>query len=113
MILEIARFWSSIATYNSGDKRYEILGVIGPDEYHDAYPNSKSPGVDNNAYTNIMAVFVLNKALELQNILSKIRFGELCERLHIEQAEIERWKELSRRMKIPFHEGNIISQFEG
>ncbi len=113
MILEIARFWSSIATYNSGDKRYEILGVIGPDEYHDAYPDSKSPGVDNNAYTNIMAVFVLNKALELQNILSKIRFGELCERLHIEQAEIERWKELRRRMKIPFHEGNIISQFEG
>ena len=113
MILEIARFWSSIATYNSSEKRYEILGVIGPNEYHDAYPESIDPGVNNNAYTNIMAVFVLNKALELQNILSEMQFSELCEKLQIEQAEIERWEEIRKRMKIPFHEGNIISQFEG
>ena len=113
MILEIARFWSSIATYNSSEKRYEILGVIGPNEYHDAYPESKDPGINNNAYTNIMAVFVLNKAVELQNILSEMQFSELCEKLQIEQAEIERWEEIRKRMKIPFHEGNIISQFEG
>ena len=113
MILEIARFWSSIATYNSSEKRYEILGVIGPNEYHDAYPESKEPGINNNAYTNIMAVFVLNKAVELQNILSEMQFSELCEKLQIEQAEIERWEEIRKRMKIPFHEGNIISQFEG
>ena len=113
MILEIARFWSSIATYNSAEKRYEILDVIGPDEYHDAYPNSKNPGLKNNAYTNIMAVFVLNKAVELQNILSQMQFSELCEKLKIEQTEIKRWKEIRKRMKIPFHEDNVISQFEG
>ncbi|RRS30021.1 MAG: beta-phosphoglucomutase [Epsilonproteobacteria bacterium (ex Lamellibrachia satsuma)] len=113
MILEIARFWSSIAVYNSREERYEILGVIGPDEYHDAYPESKTPGLKNNAYTNIMAVFVLNKAVELQKILSKMRFSELCEKLQIEQTEIERWEEIRKRMKIPFHDGNIISQFEG
>lgn len=113
MILEIARFWSSISTYNSREERYEILGVIGPDEYHDAYPNSKTPGVKNNAYTNIMVIFVLNKAVELQNILSDMHFKELCERLQIEKAEIERWEDIRHRMKIPFHDGNIISQFEG
>jgi len=113
MILEIARFWSSIATYNSREERYEILGIVGPDEYHDAYPKSKTPGLKNNAYTNIMAVFVLNKAVALKNILSQIRFSELCEKLQIEQTEIERWEEIRHKMKIPFHEGNIISQFEG
>ena len=113
MILEIARFWSSISTYNSSEERYEILGVIGPDEYHDAYPNSKTPGVKNNAYTNIMVIFVLNKAVELQNILSDMHFKELCERLQIEKAEIERWEDIRHRMTIPFHDGNIISQFEG
>ena len=113
MILEIARFWSSIATYNSSEKRYEILGVIGPDEYHDAYPESKTPGVNNNAYTNIMAVFVLNKAVELQNIISPTRFSELCEKLQIQLTEIERWEDIRHKMKIDFHEGNIISQFEG
>ena len=34
MFLEIARFWASIATFNETLGRYEILGVIGPDEYH-------------------------------------------------------------------------------
>jgi alpha,alpha-trehalase len=113
MIIEIARFWSSIASYNSAEERYEILDVIGPDEYHDAYPNSKTPGVKNNAYTNIMAVFVLNKAVELQKILSDMHFGELCERLQVEKTEIQRWEDIRKRMKIPFHDGNIISQFEG
>jgi alpha,alpha-trehalase len=113
MILEIARFWSSIASYNSVEERYEILDVIGPDEYHDAYPNSKTPGVKNNAYTNIMVIFVLNKAVELQNILSDMHFGELCEKLHIEKTEIDRWEDIRHKMKIPFHDGNIISQFEG
>ena len=91
MILEIARFWSSIATYNNEEGRYEILGVIGPDEYHDAYPDSKTPGINNNAYTNIMAVFVLNKAIELQKILSPMQLAELCEKLQLEKTEIKRW----------------------
>ena len=113
MIVEIARFWSSLAVYNSSEKRYEIEGVMGPDEYHDAYPQSKEPGLKNNAYTNIMVVFVLNKAVEMQKILSPIRFSELREKLHIEDAEMKRWDEIRHRMKIPFHDGDIISQFEG
>lgn len=113
MILEIARFWSSIATYNNSEERYEILGVVGPDEYHDAYPKSETPGVKNNAYTNIMAVFVINKAIELQKILSQARLEELCEKLQIEQSEIQRWEDIRRKMKIAFHNDDIISQFEG
>lgn len=113
MILEIARFWSSIATYNSLEEKYEILGVMGPDEYHDTYPESQTPGLNNNAYTNIMAVFVLNKAVELQKILTQMHFRELCEKLQIEQTEIKRWEEIRHNMKIHFHEDNIISQFEG
>ncbi|MEJ2635161.1 MAG: glycoside hydrolase family 65 protein, partial [Calditrichia bacterium] len=34
MILCIAHFWSSIAVYNPDRDRYEIRGVVGPDEYH-------------------------------------------------------------------------------
>ena len=113
MILEIARFWSSMATYNNSEERYEILGVIGPDEYHDAYPISEAPGVNNNAYTNIMAVFVLNKAVELQKIVSEFHFKDICQKLQIEQSEIQRWEEIRRKMKIAFHEEVIISQFEG
>src|SRR5690606_305431 len=38
LILDIARFWSSIATFNPTRERYEIHGVMGPDEYHERYP---------------------------------------------------------------------------
>ncbi|MGD9302129.1 MAG: trehalose-phosphatase, partial [Desulfobacterales bacterium] len=69
MMLEIARFWAAIVEYNSELERYEILGVMGPDEYHDAYPDADRPGLDNNAYTNIMAVWVLNHAREMLDLL--------------------------------------------
>ena len=62
MFIEIARFWASIATYDPARGRYEIRGVVGPDEYHDAYPGSERPGIDNNAYTNAMAAWVLWRA---------------------------------------------------
>ena len=39
LVLEIARFWSSIATFNDERQRYEIRGVMGPDEFHDGYLN--------------------------------------------------------------------------
>ena len=38
MMLEIARFWASIAHYNPERDRYEIHGVMGPDEFHEKYP---------------------------------------------------------------------------
>ena len=52
MLLDIARFLASLAEYNESFERYEILQVMGPDEYHDAYPDADTPGLDNNAYTN-------------------------------------------------------------
>ena len=57
MILEIARFWASAATYNATIGRYEIKGVMGPDEYHTGYPGAdleKHGGLDNSSYTNVM-----------------------------------------------------------
>ena len=65
MLLEIARFWASIATYNSSIDRYEITGVMGPDEYHTAYPGADpaaAGGIHNNAYTNVMVAWVLERA---------------------------------------------------
>jgi alpha,alpha-trehalase len=113
MILEIARFWASIATYNRELDRYEIRGVMGPDEYHDAYPGRERPGLDNNAYTNVMAVFVLNRALELFDLLPQEECRTLCEMLRIEESERKRWDEIRRRMRVAFHDDGIISQFEG
>jgi HAD superfamily hydrolase (TIGR01509 family) len=113
LILEIARFWSSIANLDDGRGRYGIRGVMGPDEFHDGYPDSATPGLDNNAYTNIIAVWVLCRALEVLDLLPEMRRAELTTRLGLSAEEIARWGDISRRMFVPFHDDGIISQFEG
>ena len=111
MLLEIARFWASIAAFDEAKGRYVIRGVMGPDEFHDRYPWAERPGLDNNAYTNVMAAWVMAKALEALGRIDPEQRSELTERLGLDSAETARWDEISRRMFVPFHDG-LISQFE-
>ncbi len=113
MILEIARFWASHATYNQSLDRYEILKVMGPDEYHDQYPGAEEPGLNNNAYTNLMAVWVLCRAQEVLAMLADDCRTELREVLGITKEEVQLWEDISRKMRVVFHDKEIISQFEG
>ena len=112
MILEVARFFADLAAYDRTLDRYEIRGVMGPDEYHDGYPGRDEPGLDNNAYTNIMAAWVLCRALDVLALLPADRRVELRERLGLSREEISRMEDVSRRMRVVFHDG-VISQFEG
>jgi alpha,alpha-trehalase len=112
MLAEIARFWASIARYNRSLDRYEIHRVMGPDEFHDAYPGADEPGINNNAYTNIMVVWVLCRALEALD-LPEMRRQTLIDKLSLKQEELERWEDISRKMRVVFHDDGIISQFEG
>ena len=88
MILEIARFLAGISTFNRELDRYEILGVMGPDEYHDGYPDAEKPGLNNNAYTNVMTVYVLRTALKAIEALPPKRRKDLREALGLEQEEL-------------------------
>ena len=47
VILECARFYYSYAWFKKEKNRFEILDVIGPDEYHER--------VNNNAFTSMVA----------------------------------------------------------
>ena len=113
MLLDMARFWASAVTYNARLDRYETHGMMGPDEYHDRYPGAEGHGLRNNAYTNVMAVWVLTRALAVLEILPDNVRRRLCERLAISDAEIAEWDRISRRMRLVFHADSVLSQFEG
>ena len=113
VILEIARMFARRAIYNAVENRYEIHGVVGPDEYHEAYPDAPGPGLKNNAYTNVMAVWVFRTALRVMEILGPEALRELRETIGLEDREIDLWRAIPPRMKVPFHGDGIISQFEG
>ncbi|MBK3624385.1 glycoside hydrolase family 65 protein [Streptomyces sp. MBT49] len=112
MLLQIARFWADSATWDEPSGRHRILGVMGPDEYHDAYPDARRPGLDDNAYTNVTAAWVLARALEVLRTLPEPRRRELAERTGLDDGELEQWEDVSRTLHVPFHDG-VVSQFEG
>ncbi|WKX68996.1 glycoside hydrolase family 65 protein [Streptomyces sp. XD-27] len=112
MLLQIARFWADTAAYDPRTDRYRIRGVLGPDEYHDSYPGAAAPGLDDNAYTNVTAAWVLSRALDLVRRLPAWRRQELFERIELNGGELPKWEAVSRRLRVPFHQG-VISQFDG
>jgi trehalose-phosphatase len=112
MLAEIARFWVSRTTYDAESDRYGINGVIGPDEFHSGYPDRPYDGVDNNAYTNVMAVWVILRAIEALALMPLPNRLDLREKLGLTDDELAQWEHVSRRMFVPFHDG-VISQFEG
>jgi trehalose/maltose hydrolase-like predicted phosphorylase len=113
MMLDIARFWASIAHFNPARERYEIHGVMGPDEFHEKYPGAQQGGLRNNAYTNVMVAWLCDIAAKLPSLLSASSAEGLRARLGIGDEELALWQDMSRRMFVPFDSGGIISQFEG
>ncbi len=116
LFFEIARFWANLTHQNQDTGQYEIHNVMGPDEYHTAYPGtdpSDEKGLNNNAYTNLMAAWLLYRALDVVELLPDERSRQLRETLQLSDAELSHWDEVSRNLMIPFHADGIISQFEG
>jgi trehalose/maltose hydrolase-like predicted phosphorylase len=92
LLMETARFWSSRVTQSSG--RYHLRGVVGPDEYHH--------GVNDNAYTNWMARFNLERA------------AWVTRNLGFNAAEAEDWEGIAAALHCPAPGADgVIEQFEG
>ena len=86
MVLELARFWASRAKPGA-DGRWHVRGVIGPDEYHE--------DVDDNAYTNQLAAWLLARAGELAAWLADRhpgRWRSLRAALDLEDGELDDWR---------------------
>lgn len=113
VILEICRAMADLCSYNEEKKKWEIKGVMGPDEFHDAYPNAEEPGIDNNAYTNLMTVWLFSTAIKLLNKMPRTELEKIKKRISLSEGEVILWKNIMRNMFIPFISHNIIAQFEG
>lgn len=113
LIIEIARFFSSIVTHDDADDRYDIEGVMGPDEFHDGPPDAPGTGLRNNAYTNVMTAWLMQRAEDVVTLLAPRYADQLWNRLGLHPGETARWHRIARRLRVPFHSDGVISQFEG
>lgn len=113
LVIEVARFFAALATYDADTDRYHIGGVMGPDEYHDGYPDAPGEGVVDNAYTNVMTAWVCRRALDVLEAVARHECDDVHARLGIRPEEPAAWEHLSRRLAVPFLPGGVISQFAG
>ncbi|MFE2752298.1 glycoside hydrolase family 65 protein [Actinosynnema sp. NPDC059335] len=113
LLVEIARFWTAIAEHDPVADRYHLRGVMGPDEFHDGYPDRPGTGVDDNAYVAVMTSWVLTRVLDTHEVLGGHHTEQLWQRLGVTADELRRWDRLSRRLHVPFLRGGLMAQFEG
>jgi maltose phosphorylase len=110
VLIGISRFWSQRATYSENLKKYVILGVTGPNEYEN--------NVNNNWYTNSLAVWTLSytlKSLRMSEKDKQDKLSDLYRRINFNfTAETTRWKEISENMHLPVDPSrNIFLQQDG
>lgn len=109
IILDTAIFWSSRVEWNPERNCYDIRDVIGPDENHDR--------VDNNAFTNIMTQWHLQKALIVWEWLCQVAPDKselLGEQLNICPQRLQNWERIQQNLYINQHPiTGLIEQCEG
>ncbi|HCD46325.1 MAG TPA: kojibiose phosphorylase [Lachnoclostridium sp.] len=103
VILECAKFYYSLLIKRIKDERYELWDVIGPDEYHER--------VNNNAYTNRMAKYTFDAAVEIL----KEEMKEVNKNSSQKKELLERLQDAAEHLYIPLPDERtgIIEQFEG
>jgi kojibiose phosphorylase len=108
ILIETARFWASRAQVEP-DGRAHIRQVIGPDEYHEL--------VDDNAYTNVMAAFNLERAADAAAILCREqpdRWQRVAVRLGVAENDPGSWSGLAGKLVTGFDPvTRLFEQFAG
>jgi beta-phosphoglucomutase family hydrolase len=113
LLFEICRFWASKSKLNRVTGRYEIIKVMGPDEFHEKYRDTEEGGLKDNAYTNLMVAWMFEKAGELIASMDIDMKETLLERLRVTGGEIERWNDIASRINLVISGDGIIAQYDG
>ena len=99
VLIAIARFWQQRANFSIAKNKYVILGVTGPNEYEN--------NVNNNWYTNYIAQWCINYAIENINKI-KIEcvsdFIRIMNKTKLSNDEIEKWENVANNMYFPYSE---------
>ena len=109
ILFSTATFWASRAESHPEHNDYEINDVIGPDEWHEH--------VNNNAYTNYMARWNIQAALDVFNWLqtnASDKARALVQQLDLSDQRLQHWQDVAVHMRIPWDkETGLFEQFDG
>ena len=112
MLLDITKFWIDMAKPDHETGKYTIANVMGPDEFHEGYPNTKESGLKNNAYTNIMVSWLFKNIDKLFTQESNDIIKDNFQRAQFSDDDVAKLNDIRHNLKLDF-EGDILGQFEG
>lgn len=113
MLFEIAKFWISKLEYDEKTDRFSIDKVMGPDEFHEAYPNAKEPGLKDNAYTNILVSWLFSELINLKNVSSEILIKQISDKTDFNFENWDLMDHARRRMNLDISQDGIVAQYAG
>ncbi|CAZ95305.1 glycoside hydrolase family 65 protein [Zobellia galactanivorans] len=99
VLIGIARFWHQRASFSTAKNKYVILGVTGPNEYEN--------NVNNNWYTNYLAKWCIDFAVEQ---LQKVEDGynddyrRVIGKTKLTDSEVSQWKKVAGNIYFPYSE---------
>lgn len=96
VLIAISRFWSQRVSVSTEKKKYVILGVTGPNMYEN--------NVNNNWFTNYVAIWCLKYTIESIEKVKKSNFHafeDLTQEIAFSSDEIFRWKDIIENMYFP------------
>ena len=99
VLIAISRFWSQRINYSDARRKYVMLGVTGPNEYEN--------NVNNNWYTNKIAVWTLNytiASIESVAATNRAKLEIVMKKTGFSMSETKRWKEICTKMHFPYEE---------
>ena len=109
VLAEISRFWADRAHFNPRKDKYMIIGVTGPNEYEN--------NINNNWYTNKIAVWTLKYTLENKEYLKNNypeRYQELVDKLQLSEEDYQLWQDMIEKMYYPYLDDyDIYAQQDG
>jgi len=99
VLIAIARFWHQRSTFSSPKDKYVILGVTGPNEYEN--------NVNNNWYTNYMAKWSIEYAIEnLRKVEKEFKddYGRIIQKTALTTTEVDDMLKVAQNMYFPYSE---------
>ena len=96
VLISLSRFWSQRVSISEEKKKFVILGVTGPNMYEN--------NVNNNWFTNYIAVWTLKYTLECIDKVKKndfVKFEDLIQEIAFLNDETFRWKDIIKNMYYP------------
>ncbi|CAM3461111.1 glycoside hydrolase family 65 protein [Zobellia roscoffensis] len=103
VLIGIARFWHQRASFSADKNKYVILGVTGPNEYEN--------NVNNNWYTNYLAKWCIDFAVEQ---LQKVDDGynedylRVIGKTKLTDNEVSQWEKVANNMYFPYSEDKKV-----